>query len=294
LSLKSGATRRITLPLQDKEPKLTTQDAAGLGIKGLVMSFTTRHNCCEPRVQNIHHAAAELDGQVLRPGERFSLNEFLGPRTEASGYHKAPTIVRGEMEDVYGGGISQLATTLFNAVLRGGYEIVQRQPHSVYFTRYPEGHEATVSYPEPDLIFRNDTAAGMVIKTNAAPTFISVLVFGDNGGRSTTVDKGRRYKIVDPPKEYEADEEMVPEKAKRLRAGQLGWTVLVSRKVKYPDGTEKVEKREVVYNPRPELLRVHPCMIPEGDEGHTGEECPEVEIEEEEEELSEDAYFETR
>lgn len=294
LSVKADGLRRITLPLEEKEPELTTLEAEGLRIKGLVVTFTTRHPCCQPRVENIHHAAKQLDGVVLRPGEKFSLNSFLGPRRESSGYHKAPTIVRGEMEDVYGGGISQLATTLFNAVLRGGYEIIQRQPHSVYFPRYPEGHEATVSFPEPDLIFRNDTDAGMVIKTNAAPTFISVLIYGDNGGRVTTVDKGNRYNIVQPPKEYDPDAEMPPEKVKRLRAGQLGWTVLVSRKVKYPDGTEKVEKREVVYNPRPELLRVHPCMIPEEAEGHTGEECPESEIEEQEEELSDDAYFETQ
>lgn len=293
LNVQADGSRRITLPLKEQEPALTSQDAHNLRIKGLVMSFTTRHPCCQPRVQNIEHAAKQLDGHVLRPGEKFSLNDLLGPRAAASGYHKAPTIVRGEMEDVYGGGISQLATTLFNAVLRGGYEIIQRQPHSVYFPRYPEGHEATVSYPEPDLIFRNDSEAGLVIKTNAAPTFITVHIYGDNGGRVTTVDKGRRYNIIQPPKEYEPDEEMAPEKVKRLRAGQLGWTVLVSRKVKYADGTEKFEKREVVYNPRPELLRVHPCMIPEGEEGHTGEECPEIEIEEEEEELSEDAYFET-
>lgn len=294
LSVNAEGPRRIILPLKDTEPELTTSEAKGLRVKGLVMSFTTRHPCCQPRVENIHHAAKRLDGVVLRPGEKFSLNDFLGPRREASGYRKAPTIVRGEMEDVYGGGISQLATTLFNAVLRGGYEIIQRQPHSVYFARYPEGHEATVSYPEPDLIFRNDTEAGMVLKTNAAPTFISVHIYGDNGGRVTTVDKGRRYNIAQPPKEYEPDEGMSPEKVKRLRAGQLGWTVLVSRTVEFPDGEQKVEKREVVYNPRPELLRVHPCMIPEGEKGHTGEDCPESEIEEEEEELSEDTYFETQ
>lgn len=285
--------RRIVLPLQVRKPKLTTEEAEKLGVKGLVMSFTTRHACCQPRVENIHHAAGQLDGVILRPGEKFSLNEFLGPRRKSTGYRKAPTIVRGEMEDVYGGGISQLATTLFNAVLRGGYEIIQRQPHSVYFSRYPEGHEATVSFPEPDLIFRNDTEAGMVIKTRAESTYIRVLIFGDNGGRVTTVDKGQRYDIVEPPKEYEPDETMPPEKMKRLRAGQLGWTVLVSRKVKYPSGKVKEEKREVVYNARPELLRVHPCVIPEGVEGHTGEKCPEPEIVEEEEELSEDVYFET-
>src|SRR5690606_1604266 len=192
-------------------------------------------------------------------------------------YRMAPSIVRGEMEDMSGGGISQLATTLFNAALRGGYEIIQRQPHSVYFPRYPEGHEATVSYPEPDLIFRNDTEAGAVIKTQVSPTLVRVLIYGDSGGRVVSLHKSNRYDIAHPPQEFEAEPQMAPEKVKRVTAGQLGWKVKVSRTVKFPDGNEKVETREVVYNPRPEVLRVHPCKIPEGQKGHTGEECPEPE-----------------
>jgi len=285
--------RVVELSLNVEKPKLSEAEAASLGVKGLVSTFSTRHACCQSRVKNIHHAAAKIHGTVLRPGERFSLNEVLGQRSRAAGYHKAPTIVRGQMKDVYGGGISQLATTLFNAVLRGGYEIVQRQPHSIYFSRYPEGHEATVSFPEPDLIFANDTGSGMVIVANYTPTVINISVYGDNEGRVTSVKKSKRYKVVQPPVEYEANDEMDPEESKRLRAGQLGWTVLVTRIVKLADGTTREEKREVVYQPRPQLVRVHSCVIPKGEEGHTGEDCPEPEREEREEELSEDVYYET-
>jgi len=76
----------------------------------------------------------------------------------------------------------------------------------------------------------------------------------------------------------------------------MGWSLVVSRKIKYPDGRVDQEKREVVYNPRAELLRVHPCTIPEGEKGHTGESCPEPpdeEREEQDEELSDDVYYET-
>ncbi len=286
--------RTAVLPLKRIEPKLTTELAESLHIKKLVSQFVTHHPCCQPRVHNIHTAAARLDGTILRPSERFSLNDLLGPRGPASGYKSAPTIVRGDMRDMYGGGISQLATTLFNAVLRGGYKIIQRQPHSVYFSRYPEGHEATVSFPLPDLIFENDTKSGMLIRTQYTPTFIKVLIYGDDEGRVVTVDKSRRYDIKKPPIEYEPNDSMDPEKPKRLRAGQLGWTVLVSRRIKYGDGRVEQEKREVVYNPRSELMRVHPCTIPEGEPGHTGEDCPEPEeLDEHEEELSEDKYYET-
>lgn len=289
--------RRVVVPLTEVQPKLTTEDAEGLNLVGLVSQFMTRHDCCQPRVHNIHLAASMLNGTILRPGEKFSLNGLLGPRSQASGYKSAPAIVRGEMEDVFGGGISQLATTLFNAALRGGYKMIQRQPHSVYFSRYPEGHEATVSFPEPDLIFENDTNAGLLIKTEYSGTFIKVLIYGDNAGRVVTLDKSARYNIVNPPVEYEPEEQMDPEKPERVRAGQMGWTVVVSRKIQNADGSIAQERREVVYKPRAELLRIHPCMIPEGEKGHTGDACPEpeeLERDEREEELSSDVYYETK
>lgn len=286
-------TRRLELPLVAVEPRLSTEKAEELGIQGLVASFTTSHACCQPRVENIHTAAAKMDGHVILPGERFSLNQFLGPRIGNRDYKKAPTIVHGKMKKTSGGGISQFATTLFNAVLNGGYAIIQRQPHSFYFPRYPEGHEATISFPEPDLIFQNDTKAGLLVKTQFSGTYIKVSLYGDNGGRKVTRHKSKRFDLVKAETEYEPDPEMDPEKSKRRRAGQDGWTINVSRVIRFPDGTERKEQRDVVYKQRPQLLRVHPCMIPEGAKGHTGEECPEPEREEREEELSEDEYYET-
>lgn len=292
----STPERQLIVPLMAVAPKLSTEMALGLNIQGLVSSFVTRHVCCQPRVDNIHLAADKLDQTVLLPGEKFSLNALLGLRNAAAGYKSAPTIIRGEMEDVFGGGISQLATTLFNAILRGGYKIVQRQPHSVYFSRYPEGHEATVSYPEPDLIFENDTSHAMLITTEYSGTFIKVLVYGDNEGRSVAVGKGPRTDIVPPPVEYEANDGLNPEESKRLRAGQMGWKVQVWRTIKYPDGHTAEEKREVVYQPRAEIVAVHSCKIPEGDKAYTGERCPapdEIKAVDREEELSDDVYFET-
>lgn len=289
---RSGS-RRVSMPLSITAPRLSTERAEGLGIKGLVATFTTRYQCCQPRVDNIRTAAARLDGTVLLPGERFSLNDRLGPRRASAGYRKAPTIVRGEMKEMLGGGISQLATTLFNAALRGGYAIIQRQPHSVYFPRYPEGHEATVSYPVPDLIFENDSPAGLVIRAHFAETFIKVELYGDNGGRSVRLSKSKRSSIVAPPIEYEADDRLEPEERKVLVAGQLGWTVVVSREIVFGDSKKKTEKREVTYSPRAQLIRVHSCNIPEGFEGHTGDKCPEPERDEREEELSDGKFYET-
>ena len=100
-----------------------------------------------------------MNGLIVKPGETVSVNAVIGPRTSKNGFVPAPTIEEGEMVETVGGGISQFATTLYNALFYGGYDIIERQPHTYWFPRYPMGHEATLSYPKPDLIFRNDTEA---------------------------------------------------------------------------------------------------------------------------------------
>lgn len=260
-----------------EQPKVTAELAEKLNIKQLVSSFTTFHPCCKPRVENIHRIADLIDGTVVLAGETYSVNETLGQRTATNGFTMAPTIVKGEMDDTVGGGISQFATTLFNAVLRGGYEIIERQPHSIYFNRYPMGHEATLSFPKPDLIFRNDTQSGMVIKTSYNATSIKVLVFGDNGGRVVTTDVSKPFDTVEPELEYVADATLPPDEEKVEEKGDYGFTVHASRTVREKDGTERKESRKVVYKTRARRLIVHPCKIPEGFEGYTGEKCPEPE-----------------
>jgi vancomycin resistance protein YoaR len=283
LELGAAGKREGPLPVEvGGQPKFTTEAAKTLGIKGLVKKFTTRHPCCRPRVKNIHRMADLIDGVILKPGERFSINDHVGERTPRRGFLAAPTIVHGKMKDTIGGGVSQFATTFFNAAFHGGYEIVERQAHSYYFRRYPMGHEATLSFPKPDVIIRNDTEAGLLIRTSYTGVSITVKLFGANGGRKVTRKVSHPRDVTDPPIEYIADPELEPDEEKVKVRGQVGWTVIVARITEYPDGQKKKEQRKVVYRPRVRKVRVHPCKIPKGEEGHTGEPCPEPEEEEEE------------
>ena len=271
------------LPLdRAAQPELTLADARALGINERVSRFTTYYPCCQPRVENIHHIADLLDGTIVRPGETFSVNKTVGPRTKENGFVPAPTIEEGEMVDSVGGGISQFATTMFNAVLRGGYEIIERQPHSYYFSRYPEGHEATLSYPHPDLAFRNDTQAGMLIKCEYGKTHIRVTIYGNREGRKVKTTASKRRNIVQPPVEYIANPDLDPDEEEVEYGGQVGWTVTVTRTVVFADGKKKVESRDVTYSPRARRVQVHPCRIPEGEDGYTGEDCPVPEEDEDE------------
>jgi vancomycin resistance protein YoaR len=285
-----SSERSAGLPLvEGAPPKLGTERASELGIKGLVSSFTTRHPCCEKRVDNIHRIATLLDGIVVEPGETVSVNALVGPRTTKNGFIPAPTIEEGEMVDSVGGGISQFATTFFNALFHGGYDIVERQPHSYWFPRYPMGHEATLSWPKPDIIFKNDTDAGLLIKTQFSGTSITVKLYGDNGGRKIDSSVSGRKDVVEPKLEILPNPKLPPDEEKVKEPGSIGWSVIATRIVTFLDGTKKEERRKVTYSPRPRRVEVHPCRIPKGEKGYTGETCPEpkdVQVREEDEEES--------
>ena len=164
-------------------PAVTTAELDSLGVRELVSEFTTRYEPGQPRVVNIQRASAVLDGTIIRRGAAFSMNAALGERTIAKGYVPAPMIVGNRFVDSVGGGISQVATTLYNAAFFGGLELVEHQPHSLYIDRYPLGREATISWGGPELVFRNDWPAAVLMKLEATETQITVRFYSSRLGR---------------------------------------------------------------------------------------------------------------
>ena len=172
----------VTIELEEAEPSLTTEEAQSLGIAeevGSPTAFgpTTRHPCCANRVQNIHRIADIVRGAIIRPGETFSVNEYVGRRTREKGFVADGVIYQGEFTEDVGGGVSQFATTLFNAALYAGLDFGEYQSHSIYISRYPRGHEATISYPHPDLQIVNNSQYGVMIWPEYTDTSITVRLF---------------------------------------------------------------------------------------------------------------------
>jgi len=148
-----------------------------------VASFTTYHDCCQPRVRNIQTMARALDGYVVMPGQTFSVDQVVGPRTTAKGYVPAPYLINGEGACcAVGGGVSQFGTTIFNAVFWGGYDVVTLRPHSGWISRYPLGIEHTLVYSSIDFRFTNDTTTPVFIETSYTSTSITVELHGNQGG----------------------------------------------------------------------------------------------------------------
>ncbi len=159
-----AAARTVTAPVSRTEPDLTTAEARALGVTERTSTFSTNLTANPGRTENLRIAARTVDGTLVLPGETFSLNAVLGKRTAEKGYNQAPAISGGRLVKDYGGGVSQMATTIFNNVFFTGLEDVYHKPHSFYISRYPEGREATVNWPTVDLTWRNDSRYAVLVQ----------------------------------------------------------------------------------------------------------------------------------
>lgn len=159
------------------EPELTTEGAKALGIREVIGEYTSGGFAYASGV-NIRLAASEINGAIVEPGETFSLNGYTGPRGYAQGYVDSGIINNGRPDTAVGGGISQLATTLYNATYFAGMEDVAHTEHSYYISRYPAAREATVFEGAIDLKFRNPSETGVMIQTIGTNSSITVRIWG--------------------------------------------------------------------------------------------------------------------
>ncbi|MET7421490.1 VanW family protein [Dactylosporangium sp. NPDC005555] len=201
-ALRTSATpRRVDVGLTAKPAAVSATRLGGLGVKEQLSSFTTKFVAGQPRVVNIRTMAEALRGAVVLPEQTFSLNGHVGQRTHAKGYVDAPGIEDGKIKNSPGGGVSQVATTLFNAVFYAGLQDVEHRPHTYWFDRYPSVIEATVVYPSLDLRFRNDSPTGVLIDTATTDTSITVTLYGTKR-YDIALEYGPRTKTVQPTTTY--------------------------------------------------------------------------------------------
>lgn len=176
-ALREADREPVALPLRSALPDEAREAAEALGVIELVGEFTTNHACCENRVTNIQRIADIVRGYVIEPGGELSINDFVGRRTREKGFVSAGVIQNGVFDNDVGGGISQFATTLFNAAFEAGLDFGEYQSHSIEIPRYPYGREATLSFPAPDLEIRNTTEFGVLVWTEYTDTSITVKLF---------------------------------------------------------------------------------------------------------------------
>jgi vancomycin resistance protein YoaR len=194
---RASADTAIPLPLKPVPPSRDEEAARKLGIVEPIGTFTTNHAAGEPRVQNIHRISDLIRGVVIAPGTTFSVNDHVGRRTAANGFVPAPVIDHEYKftEDI-GGGISQFATTIFNAAFFAGLDIPSYYMHGIYIARYPYGRESTISFPSPDVRIRNNTPYGVLIWPTYTATSITVTMYSTKFVSGEQTNQTREMKGV--------------------------------------------------------------------------------------------------
>jgi len=164
-------------------PERTTPDALAMGIDRRMASYKTYYSGTADRITNLELGVRKLDGTLVAPGGTFSLNEAIGERTVERGFRPAPVIIGTKFAEEVGGGTSQVATTAFNAAWEAGLRITERNPHSLYISRYQLGRDATVYWPSLDFKFVNDTKSWVLVKGFAESDGISIAIYGGENRR---------------------------------------------------------------------------------------------------------------
>jgi len=229
-------------------PELTTEEANQLGIGEVIGEFSTS-DFAPDSGHNIRRAAEQVNGAIVRPGETFSLNGHTGRRGPDQGYIEAGVIEDGRSQRGFGGGTSQLATTLYNAAYFAGMTDVEHQEHSFYISRYPVAREATVSEGDIDLKFRNEGPSGALIQTTWTETSITVKIWGTRRYEVTSTT-GPRTDLTPPSTEVvPAGPDCIPS------PGSPGFTATDTRVLRdLHTGETREETRTVTYEPQPKTV----------------------------------------
>lgn len=199
-----------TIPLKVLYPNVTTNMIGSEAFPDLLSSFSTKYSVrATARTTNLKLAASKINGTVLMPGETFSYNKVVGARTIAAGYKEAPIYVSGEVVDGLGGGICQITSTLYNAVVYANLDIVERTNHQFVPSYVTASRDATVVYGSLDFKFKNNRNYPIKINCSVSGGIANFQIFGlkqDDDydveissyetGRTATAIYSEAYKIL--------------------------------------------------------------------------------------------------
>ncbi|MET7295853.1 VanW family protein [Streptomyces griseoloalbus] len=247
LTKPEGAARTGEVETRQIQPEVTRENAARLGLTEKMSSFTVNFEPAAYRTTNVGRAVELINGSVVMPDETWSFNQTVGERTEANGFVDGIMIYDDQYAKAPGGGVSAVATTVFNAMFFAGVKPVEYGAHSFYIERYPEGREATVAWGSLDLRFTNDSGKAVYIQAESTDTSVTVTFLGTKKYDDITSVKGPRTDVQQPETTVSTAERCVPQTPLE------GFDVTVDR-VFHDDGREvRREPFRTHYTPRNEI-----------------------------------------
>ena len=259
--------RTLVVPGKTTDPAFTTADAEKLGIKQIIGAEdpndgATPHPCCAPRVHNLDLITGIVNNALILPGQTFSINSYVGERTAARGFVLAPEISGGAEKQAVGGGVSQFATTMFNAAYFSGMKILEHHPHSFWISRYPPGREATVSWPEPDMRWQNNTPYGILVQAWDDGTHTHVR-FWSTPYWKVDWSSGPELNATTPATTYETPDEMSGKQACVPTVAETGFDITIYRTLSLNGVAQPQESWFHRYTPQPlHICKPNPTLSP--------------------------------
>ncbi len=252
----------IDLAVTTQKAAATDESAAALGITELIGSATTPlTGSPKNRIANIKNGAHFLTGLLVKPGEEFSTLKALGAVDNTTGYLPELVIKGDATVPEFGGGLCQVSTTLFRAILNTGLPITARTNHSyrvVYYEKDGEGNyigpglDATIYQPAPDFKFMNDTSSNILLQAHVDGDFLTFDIYGTKDGRTSKID-GPHTLTVTPAGDpiYTATDTLAPGEQKQTEHPHPGGSATATYTITYADGTTKQQVFKSFYRPWP-------------------------------------------
>ncbi len=285
-ALSATPDKEVVIPLTLTHPKVTTEQLQSSNelFSHTLSKVTTRYSAAKVnRVANVKLAAKLVNGTVLNPGEVFSYNDVVGPRTAARGFKKAGVFAGGEVVDGLGGGICQVSSTLYMASMYADLETVKRVNHAFYVDYAPKGEDATVVYGSIDFQFRNDTDAPIKIFATANNTSVTVTIKGTVAQQKTVKIQSTVRSTTPFTEKVVEDPSLQPGERVIKQAGQQGMYLDVYRLVydkkgnllrKERENTTRYKPMTQIVNVGPAAPAVEPAPVPETPPAETPAETP--------------------
>lgn len=239
----SGDERTATVELVESDPEQSVAALEALGIKEKVSEFSTPVPNVPVRTANLRRGAEKVTGTLVKPGETFSLVDTLSPITLEGGYFAAGIVESGRHTEGVGGGLSQMATTTYNAGFFAGLEDVEHRPHSYWFERYPAGREATIFVGSIDMKFKNDTPYGVLMQSWVGGGELHVAIWSTKYYDVETSSSGKSN-VVQPTTVTHSGADCAP-----TPAGSPGFSITNYRKVYREGELVKDESYRWTYKP---------------------------------------------
>ncbi|SDF85791.1 VanW family protein [Sporolituus thermophilus] len=247
-ALRSPDVKDVAMPVTPVYPEITVADLQRTGIRENLSRFTTVFDPKDTnRTANIRLAARKINGHIVYPGQTFSFNETVGPREKAYGFKEALEIVDGEFVPGVGGGVCQVSSTLYNAVLLANLPVVERSNHSKPLGYVGLGRDATVAYGVLDFKFSNSTNGPIMIMAEVEGDKLHVGIFGQERRDETVEVLAAERKVIPPAIIKKQDQDMFLGETRMDKQGKPGYEVTTIRVVRR-NGQEV--KREILAKDR--------------------------------------------